>query len=558
MKIKMDGPLIIQNDLSLILETDSPYFKEVRDSITMFAELVKSPDHLHTYKIDCFSIWNAALNGFDKNKILSVLNRYAKYNVPKKVIKYITEVSERYGKVVLSKDDNNLVLTVSDKTLYISLKKDKKFAQYVKGFNGDRFYIVNEARGTIKESVMKHGYPVVDIAGYEEGDELNISATQITKTGKPFIMRAYQKEAVDRFWMNGTEFGGSGVIVLPCGAGKTIVGIGIISKAKTSTLILCPHTSAIKQWIAEIIDKTDIKSDLIGEYSGNKKEVKPITVATYQIFTRSTKENNENQTIFNTKKWGLIIYDEVHLLPAPVFRLTAKIQATRRVGMTATLIREDRMETEVFSLIGPKIYELGWKKLEQDGWIAPAICTEIRIKLNKKDRDAYINSTPRKKCRIAAENPVKIKVIKELIEKYKNEQILIIGQYITQLKKISEMFNIPMIDGNSSSTIREKYYQEFREGKRKTIIASRIANFALNLPETTIAIQVSGLFGSRQEEAQRLGRILRPKTGNKEAFFYTLISKDTKEEKFASKRQIFLVEQGYKYRVVIWRNNKNW
>jgi len=548
----MDKPLIIQSDLTLLLETDSNLYEEARDLISKFAELVKSPEHIHTYKITPLSLWNASSSGVTKEMIIETLKRFSKYELPENVIFEINENIDRYGKVKLIKDsEGNYFLYSDDDILLTEIFYNKNVSKFIQ-HRKDRNHILIKPnyRGHIKQALINIGFPVEDLAGYEDGAFLNIELRNNTLfTNIEFKLRPYQEEASAIFYAGNSPKGGSGVIVLPCGAGKTIVGLKIMSLLKTETLILVTSVTAARQWLFELLDKTNLTEDQIAEYSGEIKNIKPVTVATYQILTHRKSENEEFKhfEIFNKKNWGLIIYDEVHLLPAPVFRMTAELQAKRRLGLTATLVREDKKETDVFSLIGPKKYDVPWRELEKQGWIAKALCTEIRIKLPNQLRYKYSISSDREKFKIASTNPVKIEITKKLIEKHKEDNILIIGQYIEQLKKISNELNAPFIYGATKNFERDELYKKFKEGKIKILVISKVGNFAIDLPDANVLIQISGTFGSRQEEAQRLGRILRPKKNSNQAFFYTIVTSETKEQFFAFKRQLFLTEQGYKY-----------
>ncbi|OPH53039.1 helicase [Paenibacillus ferrarius] len=550
-------PLIVQSDLTVLLETHHPDFEAVRGELSRFADLVKSPEHLHTYRITPLSLWNAAAAGMPIDQMTACLQQYAKFGVPSSVLSSIRKYANRYGMLRMEDVGNELYL-VSDDTVvlkeicaYDSLKK------YVSDTRGERAIAISHvARGVLKQELIKLGFPVEDLAAYRKGEQLPIQLLD-EEEGEgqaPFQLRDYQQHAVDAFHRIDAE--GSGVLVLPCGAGKTIVGIAAMARCGCATLILTSNVTSVKQWKREILSKTGLSEDQVGEYSGTSKEVKPITIATYQILTHRGKKEDEfsHMRLFSERDWGLIIYDEVHLLPAPVFRATAEIQATRRLGLTATLIREDGREEDVFSLVGPKKYDMAWKQLESMGWIAKVSCQEVRVPLSGMDRDRYSASGARQQFRIAGENMAKLDVIDHLLIQHANEQTLIIGQYIDQLELIAAHTGAPMISGGMPYERREELYQQFKKGQLPLLIVSKVANFAVDLPDAAVAIQVSGSYGSRQEEAQRLGRILRPKrigTANT-AVFYSLISEDTKEQDFALKRQLFLVEQGYEYGISSW------
>ncbi len=544
------NPLIVQSDKSVLLEVDNPKYEEARDSLARFAELVKSPEYVHTYRVTPLSLWNSAAMGMNSREIVDALEKYAKYPIPDNIKREIIEYMSRYGQITLFMEGPDLILECEEEDLAEELGAQTKLQEYLEERIDERsFLVIAGQRGFLKHALLELGHPVEDLAGYVEGDSLALKMRDITLEGKQWGLRRYQGDAVDTFYAGGGVKGGSGVVVLPCGAGKTMVGMGVIDKLQTATLILCPNVIAVRQWIQELLDKTDLKPEDIGEYTGDMKEVRPITVATYQILTwrKSREDPFEHFGIFEARNWGLIIYDEVHLLPAPVFRATATIQATRRLGLTATLVREDGREEDVFSLIGPKRYDMPWKLLEDQGWIATAVCYEIRIPLPDPLRRKYALAEDRKKYRIAAENPEKLKLIKTLVSYHQDDNVLVIGMYLDQLKIIADEIEAPLITGKTPNSERQTLYEAFRVGEQKILVVSKVANFALDLPDANVAIQVSGTFGSRQEEAQRLGRILRPKTDGSFARFYSLITKDTRDMDFAAKRQLFLTEQGYQY-----------
>ncbi|MBD3406510.1 MAG: helicase [Candidatus Lokiarchaeota archaeon] len=544
------NPLIVQSDKSVLLEVDNPLYEDARDSLARFAELVKSPEYVHTYRVTPLSLWNAAAMGMTPSDVISALEEYAKYPIPGNISREIIDYMSRYGMLSLYKEGPDLLLLCDNQDLAEEIGASKKVREFIiDRVDATTFRVDAKQRGFLKYALIEIGHPVEDLAGYIEGEALHFELREKTLSGKDFDLRSYQKDAVAIFHAGGGERGGSGVVVLPCGAGKTMVGIGAMEKLQTSTIILCPNVVAVRQWITELLDKTTLTPDQIGEYTGANKEIRPVTVATYQILTwrESRKAEFEHFGIFEARNWGLIIYDEVHLLPAPVFRVTATIQATRRLGLTATLVREDGKEEDVFSLIGPKRFDMPWKQLEDQGWIATAVCYEIRIDLDDSLRRKYALADDRRKYRIAAENPIKIDIIKKLVEHHKEDNILVIGMYLRQLNQISEAIDAPLITGKTPNDERERLYKAFREGKEKVLVVSKVANFAIDLPDANVAIQVSGTFGSRQEEAQRLGRILRPKTDGSFARFYSIITKDTRDMDFAAKRQLFLTEQGYQY-----------
>ncbi len=551
---KVEKPLIVQSDRTILLEVENPLYEEARDALSTFAELVKSPEHFHTYRITPISLWNSASAGYTATQIIDLLHKYSRYEVPSNLIYEITDTVRRYGRLKLYKSPQQELILESDDTLLLSeILYNKALREFaLVKLDPRRVKVNTQFRGHLKSVLVKLGFPVEDLAGYVEGAPLQFDLRKKLSSGKPFVLRKYQTEAISAFYAGGTNRGGSGVVVLPCGAGKTIVGIGVMHQLQTHTLVLTTNTVALRQWKTELLEKTTLTEDQIGEYSGDLKEIKPVTLATYQILThRKTKDSPFlHFRLFEDGAWGLIIYDEVHLLPAPVFRATADLQARRRLGLTATLVREDGREDEVFSLIGPKKCDIPWKVLEKQGWIAEALCTEIRVPMMENDRYKYVVASKSAKFQIASKNPVKISVCKQIVDYHKNDNVLIIGQYLDQLKIIQKNFGAPIITGQTPNHKREELYQKFRTGEIKLLIVSKVANFAIDLPDANVAIQVSGTFGSRQEEAQRLGRILRPKQSGKQAHFYTIITRDTLDQDYALNRQLFLTEQGYQYKII--------
>lgn len=549
-----DKPLIVQSDRSVLLETDTPAFEDARDALAAFAELVKSPEHIHTYRISPLSLWNAAAAGMTAQAIVDSLVQYSRYEVPQNIIADIEDNVARYGRLKLFKDEQgNLYLESDDALLITELLNQRSLQAFVAG-SIDRYRLrVNPAdRGNVKCALIKVGYPVEDLAGYVEGAPLPFKLRQRALSGDPFGLRKYQRDAVDAFHMRGSNYGGSGVVVLPCGAGKTIVGMGVMHELQTHTLVLTTNTVALRQWKNELLEKTSLAEGDIGEYSGDVKAIRPVTIATYQILTyRKSKDSPfVHFDLFDAGNWGLIVYDEVHLLPAPVFRVTASLQARRRLGLTATLVREDAREDDVFSLIGPKKFDVPWKVLEKQGWIAQAVCSEIRVRLPEEERFRYAIAGKRDKFRIASTNPAKDAIVEMLVNRHKDDNVLVIGQYLDQLKVLRKRFGAPLITGRTPTREREELYNAFRNGDVKLLIVSKVANFAIDLPDANVAIQVSGTFGSRQEEAQRLGRILRPKANGSVARFYSLISRETCDQDYGVKRQLFLTEQGYRYEIL--------
>ena len=549
------NPVIIQSDKSVLLEVDNDHYEKARDALARFAELEKSPEHIHTYRLTPLSLWNAAASGMTAERIIDALHKYAKYDVPGNVIVDITDYVSRYGRLKLIRDDSgrDLLLVSDDPALIAQVNNHKTLQKFVIEPLGSTTLKVDPARrGHIKQALVRFGFPAEDLAGYVDGAHLPLNLLTWTRSNAAFTLRHYQQEAADIFYADGQAHGGSGTIVLPCGAGKTMVGMAAMAKLQVNTLILTPSTVAARQWKAELLDKTDLREQDIGEYTGLAKEIRPVTIATYQIlvYRKSRTQPFKHFDLFQKRDWGLIIYDEVHLLPAPVFRFTAEIQARRRLGLTATLVREDGLEEDVFSLIGPKKYDVPWKDLERQGWIATAECHEIRIPLPEDHRMIYAMATKREKITIAANNPDKIPILRDLLKKHHQDTILVIGTYLEQLKTIARQFDLPLITGKTGVKKREELFEKLRKGEICTLVISKVGNFSIDLPDVSVAVQISGTFGSRQEEAQRLGRILRPKHNGLIAHFYTLVSRDTREQDFAAKRQLFLTEQGYHYDIL--------
>ena len=601
--MQFDNPLIVQSDRTLLLDVHAPRAAECRNALIPFAELERSPEHLHTYRLTALSLWNASGAGFTPEQAIATLREFARYDVPQSVELWITETAGRFGKLRLvqgpkvdvpltgdaledKKDAKKDVKHVEEEYLYLVTENSLVYREIGASSVGKKLLVPcryeepkgiapenrvhvteNEKqfcfmlhltdRGTVKQDLLKLGWPVKDDVPLAEGDPLEVNLRTTTKSGKPFNLRTYQKEAAQALVGNKGPGTGFGTIVLPCGAGKTVVGMTVMDILKTNTLIITTNISAVHQWIDELLDKTDLDPDLIAEYTGENKTIKPVTVATYQILTWRPEKDGPypHFTLFKQRNWGLIIYDEVHMLPAPVFRVTAEIQAIRRVGLTATLVREDGCEGNVFSLVGPKRYDVPWKDLEASGWIASAECIEMRLDLSTEKELEYAVAPLRQKHRIASENPEKLAVVEELVKQNPDDKILVIGQYLEQLAEISKLINAPIITGKTPNEERDKIYAQFRSGQIRVLVVSKVANFAIDLPDASMAIQVSGTFGSRQEEAQRLGRILRPK--ERKSRFFTLITRNTVEEDFGSNRQKFLAEQGYAYKVVRVSNSKD-
>ncbi len=536
------GPLIVQSDKTALLEVDHPQAPEARHDLAIFAELERAPEHIHSYRITKLGLWNARAAGHGSDYVLGVLDKYAKFAIPSSVRVDIQETMDRYGKLVIRRNHEGiLLLTSQSSAILLEASRSPRIAALLgPRISEDSFEVLAFARGSLKQELLKLGWPAEDLAGYTPGEPHPISLDETH-----WSIRDYQTKAVEKFWQ-----GGSGVVVLPCGAGKTIVGAAAMSKAKTNTLILVTNTVAARQWRAELIKRTSLGAQEIGEYSGSVKEVKPVTIATYQILTAKRKGEYANLELLNAKDWGLIIYDEVHLLPAPIFKMTADLQARRRLGLTATLVREDGKEGDVFSLIGPKRFDAPWKEIEAEGYIAPAECFEIRVDLPEDERLNYAIAEQDERYRMAATSKTKIPVIQKLLARHEGEPTLIIGQYLDQIEEVANLLQIPKITGETPIAERERLFQAFRDGNEPTLVVSKVANFSIDLPEASVAIQISGSYGSRQEEAQRLGRLLRPKADGRTASFYTLIARDTVDQDFAQNRQRFLAEQGYSYQIL--------
>jgi len=537
-----DGPLIVQSDKTLLLEVDHEQAAACRRAIAPFAELERAPEHIHTYRLTPLGLWNARAAGHDAEQVVDTLMQYSRYPVPHGLLVDVVETMARYGRLqLLSHPTHGLVLHALDVAVLTEVMRSKRTAGLL-GARVDESTVVVHAseRGHLKQVLVKLGWPAEDLAGYVDGE-----AHEIALDERQWSLRPYQAEAVETFW-----HGGSGVVVLPCGAGKTLVGAGAMAQAKATTLILVTNTVSARQWRDELVRRTTLTPEEIGEYSGARKEIRPVTIATYQVLTTKRKGVYSHLELLDARDWGLILYDEVHLLPAPIFRMTADLQARRRLGLTATLVREDGREDEVFSLIGPKRYDAPWKDIESQGWIAPAECVEVRLDLPHAVRMAYASSEPEDRYRIASTAKAKTDVVKHLIAQHAGEQILVIGQYLDQLEALAEAVGAPLITGATTVNERQRLFEGFRQGEISTLVVSKVANFSIDLPEASVAIQVSGTFGSRQEEAQRLGRIMRPKADGKTAHFYTIVTRDTVDADFAAHRQRFLAEQGYSYRIV--------
>ena len=538
-----DGPLIVQSDKTLLLEVDHPDALACRMAIAPFAELERSPEHVHTYRLTPLGLWNARAAGHDAESVVDALLRFSRYPVPHALLVDVADTMDRYGRLQLLNDPaHGLVLRGLDRAVLTEVAKSKKLAGMLGAkIDDDAIAVHPSERGRLKQALLKLGWPAEDLAGYVNGEAHPISLVE-----DGWALRSYQHEAVQSFWA-----GGSGVVVLPCGSGKTLVGAAAMAEASATTLILVTNTVAGRQWKRELVARTSLTAEEIGEYSGDRKEIRPVTIATYQILTTRRGGVFGHLDLLGVRDWGLIIYDEVHLLPAPIFRLTADLQSRRRLGLTATLIREDGREGDVFSLIGPKRYDAPWKDIENQGWIAPADCTEVRVTLTDAERMNYATAEPEDRYRIAATARTKLPVIRTIVDQHPDDQVLVIGAYLDQLDDVAaELDGAPIIQGSTTNRERERLYDEFRRGEQRVLVVSKVANFSIDLPEAAVAVQISGTFGSRQEEAQRLGRVLRPKHDGRQAHFYTVVARDTLDADYAAHRQRFLAEQGYAYTIV--------
>jgi DNA excision repair protein ERCC-3 len=536
------GPLIVQSDKTLLLEVDHEGAAAARTAIAPFAELERAPEHVHTYRVTPLALWNARAAGHDAEQVVDALVSHSRFAVPQNLLMDVVETMGRYGRLQLTNHPaHGLVMVSFDRAVLAEVTRNKKIAPLLGERIDDDTVIVHPSqRGLLKQILLKVGWPAEDLAGYVDGE-----AHPIELAEDDWELRDYQAAAVEGFWA-----GGSGVVVLPCGAGKTLVGAAAMARAKATTLILVTNTVAGRQWKRELVARTSLTEDEIGEYSGERKEIRPVTIATYQVMTRKTKGVHRALELFDSKDWGLIIYDEVHLLPAPVFRMTSDLQSRRRLGLTATLVREDNREGDVFSLIGPKRYDAPWKDIEAQGWVAPADCVEVRVTMTDNERIIYATSEADERYRMCACARTKIPVVRSILERHPDEPALVIGAYIDQLEEMGVALDCPVIQGSTSNKEREKLFDAFRRGELPRLVVSKVANFSIDLPEASVAVQISGTFGSRQEEAQRLGRLLRPKADGRQAHFYSVVSRDSVDADYAAHRQRFLAEQGYAYRIV--------
>ncbi|MBA0127716.1 DEAD/DEAH box helicase [Haloechinothrix sp. YIM 98757] len=536
------GPLIVQSDKTVLLEVDHPQADDARLTIAPYAELERAPEHVHTYRVTPLALWNARAAGHDAEQVVDALTTYSRFPVPQPLLIDIVDTMGRYGRLTLSNSPvHGLVLTTTDRAVFEEVLRNKKIAPMIgQRVDDDTVTVHPSERGRLKQALLKIGWPAEDLAGYVDGEAHPI---ELAENG--WQLREYQRQAADAFWA-----GGSGVVVLPCGAGKTLVGIAAMARAQATTLILVTNTVAGRQWKRELVARTSLTEEEIGEYSGERKEIRPVTIATYQVVTRKTKGEYKHLELFDSRDWGLMIYDEVHLLPAPMFRMTADLQSRRRLGLTATLVREDGHEGDVFSLIGPKRYDVPWRDIEQQGWIAPAECIEVRGTLTDEERLHYATAEAEERYKICSTARTKSGIVKSIVDHHPDEPALVIGAYLEQLEHLASTLDAPIVQGSTSNKEREKLFEAFRNGEISTLVVSKVANFSIDLPEASLAIQVSGTFGSRQEEAQRLGRLLRPKEDQRQAHFYSVVARDTIDTDYAAHRQRFLAEQGYAYRIL--------
>ncbi len=537
-----DGPLIVQSDKTLLLEVDHPLSDDARVAIAPFAELERAPEHVHTYRVTPLALWNARAAGHDAEQVVDALSRYSRYPVPQPLLIDVVDTMGRFGRLTLQNHPaHGLVMTTVDRAVLEEVLRNRKIGPMLgERIDPDTVVVHPSERGRLKQALLKVGWPAEDLAGYVDGEHHPIALHE-----EGWALRDYQRRAAQAFWA-----GGSGVVVLPCGAGKTLVGAAAMAEAQATTLILVTNTVALHQWKRELVARTSLTEDEIGEYSGDRKEIRPVTIATYQVMTRKSKGEYRHLELFDSRDWGLVVYDEVHLLPAPVFRMTADLQSRRRLGLTATLVREDGREGDVFSLIGPKRYDVPWRDIESQGWIAPALCTEVRVTLTESERLTYATAESDEKYRLCSTVATKIPVVQRILDRHPDEPTLVIGAYLDQLEELGAVLDVPIIQGSTRIAERERLFDEFRQGTQRVLVVSKVANFSVDLPEASVAVQVSGTFGSRQEEAQRLGRLLRPKGDGRQAHFYSVVSRDTLDTDYAAHRQRFLAEQGYSYTIM--------
>jgi DNA excision repair protein ERCC-3 len=537
-----DGPLIVQSDKTLLLEVDHPLSDDARVAIAPFAELERAPEHVHTYRVTPLALWNARAAGHDAEQVVDALSRFSRYPVPQPLLIDVVDTMGRFGRLTLvNHPAHGLTMSTVDRAVLEEVLRNKKIGPMLgERIDPDTVVVHPSERGRLKQMLLKVGWPAEDLAGYVDGEHHPIALRE-----EGWALRDYQRRAAQAFWA-----GGSGVVVLPCGAGKTLVGAAAMAEAQATTLILVTNTVAGRQWKRELVARTSLTEDEIGEYSGERKEIRPVTIATYQVMTRKSKGEYRHLELFDSRDWGLVVYDEVHLLPAPVFRMTADLQSRRRLGLTATLVREDGREGDVFSLIGPKRYDVPWRDIESQGWIAPALCTEVRVTLTESERLTYATAEPDEKYRLCSTVATKIPVVQRILERHPDEPTLVIGAYLDQLEELGAVLDVPIIQGSTRVAERERLFEEFRQGTQRVLVVSKVANFSVDLPEASVAVQVSGTFGSRQEEAQRLGRLLRPKGDGRQAHFYSVVSRDTLDTDYAAHRQRFLAEQGYSYTIM--------
>ena len=535
------GAAIVQSDKTVLIELAHPGAEDARHDISLFADLERAPEHIHTYRITRLAVWNAEAAGHTAEEMIGLLSAHSRFPLPDNVVADITDWVSRCGRVELVRPEGSDEITLrGDEAIMAEVTAHKKIAPHLtQRLSATEVTISPLARGIIKQELLKIGWPANDTAGFIEG-----VPWPMTLDTSDWVMRDYQQRAVDRFHAQG-----SGVVVLPCGAGKTVVGAGVMAEVGQYTLILVTTHQAARQWQRELVARTTLSADDVGFYQGAAGDIRPVTIATYSMITAKRGGEFRHLGVVSETAWGLVVYDEVHLLPAPVFHLTSTLQATRRLGLTATLVREDGREGDVFSLIGPKRFDAAWKDLEKGGYLAPAECIEVRVEMPPSDRLHYATLDDRARYRYAATHEVKDHVVSALVDAHRGEQILVMGVYLDQLERVAGVLDAPLMAGDTPDAKREQLLEDFRTGRLSTLVVSKVANFSIDLPEASVAIQMAGTFGSRQEEAQRLGRIVRPKADGRPATFYSVVTRDTADQDFAANRQRFLTEQGYRYRV---------